>query len=123
MHKEVKNLKKRITSIGLTSMAMAIVASTYALPALAEQITSQDASSVTDKIVTVLDKIFMPLGALVIFVAIGFTAFKMITTANKPSERADAMGSLPYIFFGGIILGGIFLFAGLIFGIMTDLHG
>lgn len=58
--------------------------------------------------------ILMPIGALVIFVILAWTAFKLVTTAHNPEERARVMSSFPYIIGGGMLLGGTLLVTGLI---------
>lgn len=63
--------------------------------------------------------IIQPLGALVIFAAVAYTAFKLVITAHKPNERAEAMSALPYILGGGLVLGGVMLISGFIVGLMA----
>jgi hypothetical protein len=58
--------------------------------------------------------ILMPIGALVIFVVLAWTAFKLVTTAHQPEERARVMSSFPYIIGGGLLLGGTLLVTGFI---------
>ena len=87
-------------------------------PALAagNAISEKTATDVQTKLVKVVNDVLMPLGALLIFVTVVISAIKIITSSNKPDERAKAMGSLPYIVGGGLLLGGAMLVAGLIIG-------
>ncbi|MEW6727531.1 MAG: hypothetical protein AB1327_11345 [Bacillota bacterium] len=77
------------------------------------------ADSVATKLVDVVKEVLQPLGALCIFVAIAWTAFKLIVTANKPQERAEAMSAIPYILGGGVALGATMLLAGFVVGLMS----
>jgi hypothetical protein len=106
----------------LTALYVAFFVLVSTSPVLAG-IAEVDASTMSDKIVGVANEVVRPIGALLIFIALGITAFKLITTANKPNERAEAMGSIPYILGGGLLLGGLMLFAGFILGLMTKLAG
>ncbi|KUK40839.1 MAG: putative membrane protein [Clostridia bacterium 62_21] len=89
-----------------------------AAPAAAQGIAAREAQEVSDKLVEVLNGIIQPLGALVIFAAIAYTAFKMVATANKPQERAEALSAIPYILGGGIALGAVMLLAGFVVNLM-----
>jgi hypothetical protein len=82
-------------------------------------ITEQTADTVGEKIVDIASEIIMPLGSAVIFISIAIAAFKIITTSNKPEDRASAIGSLPYILGGGLLLGGAMVAAGFVIGLMT----
>ena len=77
-----------------------------------------EVEALSTKIVTTLNTILFPIGSLFIFISIAFAAFKIILTANKPQERAEAMTSLPYIVGGGILLGGTMMLSGFILGLM-----
>jgi hypothetical protein len=78
-----------------------------------------DVATLSTKIVTTLNTILIPLGSLFIFISIAIAAFKIILTANKPQERAEAMTSLPYIVGGGILLGCTLMFSGFVLSLMT----
>ncbi|NHM26938.1 hypothetical protein G7K71_08070 [Desulfofundulus sp. TPOSR] len=82
-------------------------------------IAERTAEDVATKLVNIFKEILMPIGAFVIFIAVAWTAFLIITTANRPEKRAEAMGSLPYILGGGVLLGGSMLVAGFIVGLMA----
>lgn len=89
--------------------------------ALAETagISQKTADEVATKVVDLVKDITMPLGSAIIFVAIVIVAFKIIATANKPEERAKAMGSIPYILGGGLMLGLALMLAGFVIGLMV----
>lgn len=76
------------------------------------------ANDVATKVVNLVNDITKPLGSAIIFISIVVVAFKIIATANKPEERAKAMGSIPYILGGGIMLGLATMLAGWIIGLM-----
>ncbi|MGQ9533430.1 MAG: hypothetical protein ACUVTQ_11625 [Desulfotomaculales bacterium] len=82
-------------------------------------IAEQTAEQTAEKLLNVVKDIIQPLGALVIFAAITWTAFKLVATANKPQERAEALAAIPYILGGGIALGAVMLLAGFVVGLMT----
>ncbi|MGQ9713024.1 MAG: hypothetical protein ACUVRC_10305 [Desulfotomaculales bacterium] len=82
-------------------------------------IAEQTAEQTAEKILGVVKDIIQPIGALVIFAAIAWTAFKLVATANKPQERAEALGAIPYILGGGIGLGAVMLLAGFVVGLMV----
>ncbi|MGB9792596.1 MAG: hypothetical protein ACPLTR_08485 [Thermacetogeniaceae bacterium] len=86
-------------------------------------IAEKSAEDVASTLVNVLKEVIMPLGSFIIFASIAWTAFKIITTANKPSERAEAMASIPYILGGGLVLGGVMLISGFIVGLMRKVGG
>lgn len=111
----IKKLRNKL--IGLYAAFIVLITTSPALAGIAEV----DASTMSDKIVNVANSVLRPIGALFIFIALAITAFKLITTANKPQERAEAMGSVPYILIGGLLLGGIMMFAGFILGLMNKL--
>lgn len=106
----------------LTALYVALLVFMSTSPVLAG-IEDVDAGTMSDNIVAVANDVIRPIGALLIFIALGITAFKLITTANKPGERAEAMGSIPYILGGGLLLGGLMMFAGFILGLMNSLAG
>jgi hypothetical protein len=84
-------------------------------------IDEKTAEETASKLVDLLNGVIQPIGALVIFVAIAWTAFRLIVTANKhPQERAEALSAIPYILGGGIVLGGAMLLAGFIVGLMVE---
>jgi len=87
-------------------------------PAAMAGVTEQTAEQVSNKISDVVQSIVYPLGGLIVFIAVVITAVKLITTAGKPKERAEAMESIPYIIAGGILLGGGMLLAGLVLKLM-----
>ena len=87
------------------------------MPAVAG-VTEKTAEEVSDKLADTVQSIVYPLGGLIVFVAVCITAVKLITTAGKPSERAQAMESIPYIIGGGLLLGGGMLLAGLVLKLM-----
>ena len=111
----VKETYRRAKGILLSLFVWGIAAApAWAVGGVAER----SAEQVSTKLVEVLKGIIQPLGALVIFAVVAFTAFKLVTTAHKPDERAQAMGSLPYILGGGVALGAVMLLSGFIVGLM-----
>jgi len=90
------------------------VAPAWAVGGVAEKTAEETAST----LVNVVKDIIQPLGALMIFAVVAYTAFKLVATAHKPNERAEAMGALPYILGGGIALGAVMLLSGFIVGLM-----
>lgn len=81
-------------------------------------ISEKTADEVAKKVVDITKEITVPLGSAIIFISIVVVAFKIIATANKPEERAKAMGSIPYILGGGVLLGLALMLAGFIIGLM-----
>lgn len=111
----VKEVCQRVNYILLSLFVWGMVVTpAWAVGGVAER----SAEQVSTKLVEVLKDIIQPIGSLVIFAVVAFTAFKLITTAHKPDERAQAMGSLPYILGGGIALGAVMLLSGFIVGLM-----
>jgi hypothetical protein len=88
----------------------------FAAPAWADTggITAVTVDTLGSDLKTIATQYLMPLGAICILVTLIWTAFLMILSAHKPEERAKAMGSLPYIIGGGLLLGGALLVAGVI---------
>ena len=83
-------------------------------------ISEKTADEVATKVVDLVKGITTPLGSAIIFISIVVVAFKIIATANKPEERAKAMGSIPYILGGGLMLGLALMLAGFVIGLMTQ---
>lgn len=111
---------KKVKAFISSFWASLIVFLSSAAPALAVGgIAEQDAETTASKIVALLNEVVRPMGALVIFVAVAWTAFKLIITANKPHDRAEALAAVPYILGGGIALGAVMLIAGFIVGLMV----
>jgi len=107
---------RKIQDFMLTMLAWGVaVAPAWAVGGIAEK-TAEETSTT---IVNVFKEIIMPLGAMVIFLAVAWTAFKLIITAHKPAERAEAISALPWILGGGLVLGGVMLISGFIVGQMT----
>jgi len=104
------------TVLTVLVLILAVAAPAFAVAGLPEA----TADSVATKLVDVLKEVLQPLGALCIFVAIAWTAFKLIVTANKPQERAEAMSAIPYILGGGVALGAVMLLAGFVVGLMSQ---
>lgn len=117
MRNKIKKLAGAVSCLGYWLTAKAASAAGTA------GIAGQTADQVGVKIVEIAKETIMPFGAAIIFVSIAISAFKIITTANNPRERAEAMGSLPYILCGGLLLGGAMLVAGFIVGLMTKTAG
>lgn len=115
MRKTVKSVRDFMLSLLAWGLA---VAPAWAAGGIQER-TAEDVAS---KLVSVLKETIMPLGALIVFVSVAWTAFKIITTANKPNERAEAMSAIPYILGGGLVLGGVMLLSGFIVGLMAKVN-
>lgn len=115
MMQTLHKIARKVRGFMLTLAAWAaVVAPAWAVGGIEER----TAEEVTSKVVGVLKEIIMPIGAMVIFVVVAWTAFKIITTAYKPNERAEAMAAIPWILGGGIFLGGVLLVSGFIIGLM-----
>lgn len=112
MRKIVRSVRDFLLSLAAWGTA---VAPAWAVGGIDER-TAEDVAS---KIVGVLKDILMPIGAMVIFAAVAWTGFKLIITAHKPQERAEAMAALPYILGGGLVLGGVMLISGFIISLMA----
>lgn len=111
------NIVKKVRYFLLGLYVWGIVAApAWAVGGVAEQ----QAENVASKLVDVLKGVVQPIGAMVIFAVVVWTAFKLITTAHNPQGRADTMSSLPYILGGGIALGAVMLLSGFIVGLMTS---
>ncbi|MDH7578258.1 MAG: hypothetical protein QHH75_10680 [Bacillota bacterium] len=116
MMQTLHKIARKVRDFILTLAAWGtVVAPAWAVGGIEEK-TAEDVAS---KVVGVIKDILMPIGAMVIFAAVAWTAFKIITTANKPNERAEAMAAIPYILGGGLVLGGVMLISGFIVGLMT----
>lgn len=120
----LKKLKEKFLAVTLACGAWLTVMTTIAMAENGNggAVKAATAEDVSERIVTVLNDVLMPIGGLVIFVTVVIAAFKIITTANKPGDRAEAMASLPYIVGGGLLLGGAMMASGLIYGLMVELH-
>jgi ABC-type arginine transport system permease subunit len=94
-----------------------------AVPAFAQAIAPVGADEVATKLVNTLNGVVRPIGMVVIFGVVAWAAFKLITTANNPTGRAETMESLPYIVIGGIALGAVMLFSGFIVSLMIQVGG
>lgn len=90
--------------------------------ALAQEISEQTAESVSQKVVSLVSELLLPFGGAVIFIAVVIAALKIILTANKPNDRAEAISSLPYILGGGVLLGGAMIVAGFIVGLWSRMQ-
>lgn len=112
-------LIKRVLARGVSAWSWLAVLLLAAAPAWAVGgIAERTAEETASRVVQILNDVVRPMGAMVIFGAIAYTAYKMIATAHKPEERAQTLGAIPYILGGAIIIGGIMLFAGFVVGLM-----
>lgn len=111
---------KRIWSILIFAV---LIAPATALADTVGGIDKKTADETAQTLVQLFNSVLQPIGALLIFATIAFTAFKLIITAHKPEERAEAMKSIPYIIAGGIGLGAVMLLAGFVVGLMTQVSG
>ncbi|MGB9845903.1 MAG: hypothetical protein ACPLRH_00165 [Desulfotomaculales bacterium] len=104
-----------------TLLALNFFAWLCAVPAWADVggIAEKTAEETATKIVQLLNDVVRPLGALVIFVAVIWTAYRLIATAHNPEERAKALGAIPYIAGGAILIGGVMMFAGFLVNLMV----
>lgn len=118
----LKKVRRKIGGITMACGAWMAVAATR-MPVFAAGVVETRPEEVANKVVDTLNSVLMPIGGVVIFVTIVIASFKIITTANKPQERAEAMTSLPYIVFGGIMLGAALMASGLVYGLMVKVHG
>lgn len=103
--------------LGSVWLALALTAPAWA------GVTEKTADEVANKLSDTIQSIVFPLGGLIVFVAVIIVAVKLITTAGKPKERAEAMESIPYIILGGLLLGGGMLIAGLVLKLMKTVGG
>lgn len=111
----LKKILEKFRDFLITLVAWGTVVSpAWAVGGIAEKTAEETAST----LVNVVKDIIQPLGALVIFATVAYTAFKLVVTAHKPNERAEAMAALPYILFGGIALGAVMLLSGFVVGLM-----
>lgn len=111
MLKKIRNVVLLVMAVLFTSVGTAGATGT-------EGIDTVTPAEVFNRLRNVVDDVLTPLGGFLIFLSVVFVAFKLITTANKPQERADALASLPYIAGGGILLGAALLLTGFILGLM-----
>ena len=119
----MKKIMQSIKSVVLTSMLLlTMVSQAWAEKKQSGGVSAVEAETLSNKLVDMVNTLLMPFGSLVILVAVVISAFKIITSANKPEERARAMGSLPYIIGGVLLLGGAMLVAGVILGQWTVLE-
>lgn len=116
----LKKIKSKIGALTFACGAWMAVAAAYS-PVLAG-VTQQYPEEVSNKVVDTFKEYLMPIGGVVIFITVVISAFKIMSTANKPQERAEAMTSLPYIALGGGLLGGALLITGLIYGLGMKLN-
>lgn len=107
---------KRILAVAFGTVN--ILALKSAALAQTSGISQKTAEEVSTKVVELVKGVTIPLGSALIFIAIVVSAFKIIASASKPEERAKALGSMPYILGGGLLLGGAFVVAGWIIGLM-----
>ncbi|KJS10662.1 MAG: hypothetical protein VR67_17410 [Peptococcaceae bacterium BRH_c8a] len=96
-------------------MAQAVFADTTS-------ISEKTADDVSGSIIGLVSSITKPLGAVVIFCAILICGFKIVATANQPRERAEALGAMPYILGGGLLIGGALLVAGFVMGMWDNVQ-
>lgn len=87
----------------------------------AEDISEKTAEEVSGSFIALASSLAKPLGGALIFVSILYCGAKIVATANKPRERAEALGAIPYIFGGGLVIGGAIILAGFIMGMWTKL--
>lgn len=90
--------------------------------ALAQSISEQTAEAVSDKVVSLVSDLLLPFGGAVIFIAIVISSIKIILSSGKPTERAEAIASLPYIIGGGVLLGGSMIAAGFVLGLWSRMQ-
>lgn len=115
----MRKFKERIMAMVLAVFAWGLAA----VPAYAQAIAPVGADEVATKLVNTLNSVVRPIGMVVIFAVVAWAAFKLVTTANNPTARAETMGSLPYIVIGGIALGAVMLFSGFIVSLMQQVGG
>lgn len=108
----LKNNKQKIRTAFCTVMVWLLLAQM----SFADTISNQTAEDVSGSVYQWVSAILKPLGAIIIFVAVVICAVKIIMTANRPEKRTEAIGALPYILGGGILLGAASLVAGFILG-------
>lgn len=103
--------------IGVSAWIMVFIMNTHVLAT----ITEVSADELANTFATTIKGLLIPLGIILIIVAVTIAAVKIITSANKPQERTDAVSSLPWILLGAGLLGGVMIVAGFLMGIMTQL--
>lgn len=111
----IRPLAAKLTGVSMFLASWLACGAAWAVEGIAEQ----SAETVVSKLVGIIKEILMPLGSFVVFIAVAWTAFLIITTANKPDKRSEAIGAIPYILGGGVLLGGSMLVAGFIVGLMA----
>lgn len=95
-------------------------------PAWAEKIGGIPVISLNDVILQalkwVLKNVTGPLGSLIIFCSIAYTAYRIVTTTGDPYKRAEAMTAIPRVLLVGLVLGGIMLLANIIAALTMKLR-
>lgn len=115
----MRKLKERIMTVLLAVFTWGLAA----VPAYAQAIAPVGADELASKLVNAVKGVVQPIGMVVIFAVVAWTSFKLITTANNPTERGETMKSLPFILLGGVALGAVMLAAGFIVSIMKQVGG
>lgn len=105
--------------LGISAWLMVLTINTPVLAALTEV----SPEELADKFAATLKDLLIPIGSILLLIAVTIIAVKIITSANKPQERTEAISSLPYLLLGTGLLGGVMIIAGFLLNIMSSVGG
>ena len=81
---------------------------------------SAEVEQATNNVKRAVTSIAMPVGALIILIAIIIASAKMIMYANNPQRRSESISSLAWILGGAIMLGLSIIITSVIINISTN---
>lgn len=108
----IEKYKTKVTTFILTMFTLLVVN----CPVLADGIQTQGADQVEGKIFGSTKIFIQAFGGAAIGIGFAIIAFKMIFCHKRQEARAEAMESIVWVGGGAIILGGIAVFTGFIWG-------
>ena len=86
-------------------------------------ISTAEVNQATENIKSVVIKLAMPIGGILVFVSIVIIAIKMIVNSNNANKRSESIGSLAWVCAGTMLLGLSLIVSGIILSVATNGSG
>lgn len=115
--------KININKYIMSSLAFLSIALIKARVFAASTIGTQEVETATQNIKDAVIKLAMPIGSVLMFVAIVIIAIKIIVNANNPNKRTEGVGGLAWVAAGFMLLSLALIISGIVLSVATNGSG
>ncbi|HAN09102.1 MAG TPA: hypothetical protein DCP90_00630 [Clostridiales bacterium] len=107
-------MKKLLTRLFLTAIAIIAFVPNVILAAQTLPVTAVELSGTLSSIITVINTFALPIGSFLIFTAVLMVGFNILKNKDKADERSKSMESLMWLAVGAFVIGMALTIAGVL---------